>query len=87
MSKNYPRIEMSSRLAVFQCINHIIFGFGDEVNEDLGIDICAVVFDGEVEMGAGGAAGVAGESDCVARADFGTDGYEAASKVTIADGE
>jgi hypothetical protein len=45
------------------------------------------VFDGEVEMGSGGAARVAGESDCVARADFGTDGYEAASKMAIADGE
>lgn len=76
-----------SILAVFQCINHVIFGLGDEVNEDLRIDTCAVVFDGEVEMGTGGAAGVAGESDCVARADFGADGNEAASKVTIADGE
>jgi hypothetical protein len=61
--------------------------FCNEVNEDLGIYTCAVVFDGEVEMGSGGAASVAGESDGFARADFGTDGYEAASKVTIADGE
>ena len=38
-------------------------------------------------MGPGGAACVAGESDCVAGANFGTDCYEAASEGAIAEGE
>jgi hypothetical protein len=52
-SVKITQVLIFSILSVFQRINHVRFGFSNEVNEDLRIDTCAVVFDGEVEIGSG----------------------------------